>query len=169
MRIYTGTVNLIGNGVWENKLGGGRTTLSVLEIGVHAFKNIILTDYLANYLRINSHATILVYHGLTQGLITRPVILGVEINGKKYKENAGLLVVLTGTKVAFFCFLFYLYKEYRISKSIEEMEETESSSRISEFLRSRNFHHEPTLVIPKIILGLIVIYYAKQLYDYIKF
>ncbi len=96
MKIYEGTVNLIGAGVWSR----GRTTLSVLEIGDHSLRSITLPDYLSNYLNVGDHVRILIDKGLLGSYL-----VAVEVNGKKYKISFGFAIVVAFAK----CFFFSLF------------------------------------------------------------
>jgi hypothetical protein len=92
MKVYSGEVGMIGGGTWSDGGGGGKTILSAFDIGNQHLKRIVLTDYLANYLKPGTQAKILVSQGLSHGFITRPFIAAVEVEGKKYKLDSILLM-----------------------------------------------------------------------------
>lgn len=92
MEVVEGTVGLIGAGTWEAKGDGGATTLSVLEIGDKTYKRIILTDYLSNYMSSGTKVKALISKGLTRGVVTRPVVAAVQVDGKTYKTDGFLMV-----------------------------------------------------------------------------
>lgn len=81
MKIYDGVVKLIGAGTWiaERNNDGGQK-LSVLEIGDYRLTGIYLPDYLYNYLRQGSEATVLVCRSTI-----RTSIFAIKVDGKKYK------------------------------------------------------------------------------------
>jgi len=92
MKVIEGDIGLVGGGTWTDGGGGGKTVLSVLEIGDQQLKKILLTDYLANYVKPGKHARLLVSKGLSRGIITRPFIAAVEVDGKKYKTDQVLFM-----------------------------------------------------------------------------
>ena len=49
----------------------------MLEISNEAFKRIILTDYLSNYITAGQNVRALVSNGLTRGMVSRPFIAAV--------------------------------------------------------------------------------------------
>lgn len=94
MKIYKGLVNLIGAGTWTDTGGGGKTKLSVLEVGASSLKSIILPDYIRSYLTVGQDVEILVSRGLSQGIITRPFIAAIKVNGRTYKSSMGQLLLM---------------------------------------------------------------------------
>ncbi len=92
MRVVEGDVGVVGAGTWSDGGGGGKTILSVLEIGDTHLKRIVLPDYLANYVTPGQHVRVLVGQGLSRGFITRPFVAGVENNGKTYKIDSVLMM-----------------------------------------------------------------------------
>lgn len=94
MKVYEGELGMVGSGTWADGGGGGKTMLSVLEIGNHQLKRVVLPDYIGNYLTPGSHIRLGVSTGLSRGLVTRPVVAAVEVNGKKYKVDQMLFVSL---------------------------------------------------------------------------
>ena len=97
MQVVEGTVGLIGAGTWTAKGDGGSTTLSVLEIGNKTFKRIILTDYLSNYVTAGQNVRALISQGLTRGLVSRPFIAAVQVEGKTYKTEQVLMMMVLKT------------------------------------------------------------------------
>jgi hypothetical protein len=113
MTVYEGEVSLVGAGTWTdgaaqgNGTGGqGKTILSVLEIGGQSLRKIILPDYISNYLQQGKQSTLLIGSGLSQGLITRPFIAAVKVDGKTYKESDGMLIFMLATKTILYAILF---------------------------------------------------------------
>ncbi len=94
MQTLEGVVGRVGAGSWEDGGGGGKTILSVFEIGDHHLKRVVLPDYLRTYITPGEPARVMVGQGLSRGLITRPFIAAVEVNGKKYKTDSGLLMAV---------------------------------------------------------------------------
>ena len=92
MRVLEGEVGVVGAGTWTDGGGGGKTMLSVLEIGDHHLQKIVLPDYLSNYLKPGSNARILLGQGLSRGLITRPFVAAVKVDGKTYKTGQVLFM-----------------------------------------------------------------------------
>jgi len=92
MEIVEGTVGLIGAGTWTAKGDGGSTNLSVLEIGDKTYKRIILTDYLSNYMTAGQKVRALISKGLTRGLVSRPFVAAVQVDGKTYKVESLLMM-----------------------------------------------------------------------------
>jgi hypothetical protein len=102
MKVVEGEVGVVGHGTWSDGGGGGKTILSVLEIGDTHLKPIVLPDYLSNYLNPGQQVRVLVGQGLSHGLITRPFVAAVESNGKKYKIDSVLTMVVL--KSILYCF-----------------------------------------------------------------
>ncbi len=94
MRVYEGEIGVVGHGTWSDGGGGGKTVLSVLEIGDQQLKRIVLPEFLANYLTPGQRSRVLVGTGLSRGLITRPFVAAVEANGKKYKVDSILMMAI---------------------------------------------------------------------------
>ncbi len=92
MQILEGVVGTVGAGTWEDGGGGGggRTTLSVFEIGEHHLRRVVLPDYLRGYIAPGQWARIMIGRGLSLGLMTRPFIAAVEVNGRKAKVDRGV-------------------------------------------------------------------------------
>ena len=97
MEVIEGTVGLIGAGTWSAKGDGGSTSLSVLEIGNKTYKRIILTDYLSNYITAGQPVRALISRGLTRGLVSRPFIAAVQVDGKTYKTDSVLMMFVLKT------------------------------------------------------------------------
>ncbi len=105
MKVYKGKITMIGQGDWSSKgSGGGQTTVSVFEIGEHNLRKLLITDYMMNYVKVGEEAEILVSKGLSQGLITRQVILGIKVNGKKYMESTVKIIFMNLAKI----FLYFM-------------------------------------------------------------
>lgn len=97
MKVYEGELGLIGSGTWSDGGGGGKTILSVLEIGNHQLKRVLLPDYLGNYMTPGTHMRVGISTGLSRGFVTRPVVAAVEVNGKKYKIDQMLMASVLKT------------------------------------------------------------------------
>ncbi len=90
VEIVEGTVGLIGAGTWTARGDSGSTNLSVLEIGDKTYKRIRLHDYLSNHITTGRKVRALISWGLTRGLISRPFIAAVSVDGKTYKADSVL-------------------------------------------------------------------------------
>lgn len=101
MKVYEGEIGMIGAGTWTDGGGGGKTVLSVLEVGNHQFKKIVLPDYLRNYLEPGTTTRVGISQGLSRGWITRPFVAAVEVDGKKHKTDQVLFMALA--KTALYC------------------------------------------------------------------
>ncbi|HET9888634.1 MAG TPA: hypothetical protein VFR10_14090, partial [bacterium] len=64
------------------------------EIGEHQLKRIVLPDALRGPMATGKHARILLGKGLSLGLVTRPYIAAIEIDGRKYKRTQVILFAL---------------------------------------------------------------------------
>ena len=91
MQVLEGVVGTVGAGMWEDGGGGGggRTTLSIFEIGEHHLRRIVLPDYLRSYIAPGQRTRIMVGRGWSLGVLTRPFIAAVEVNGRKAKIDRG--------------------------------------------------------------------------------
>lgn len=99
MEVVEGTIGQIGRRSWLAKgHGGNSTTVSGLEIGHRRLKRVVLADYLSKVLEPGKFARLLILRGVTQGVVTRPVIAAVEVDGKTYKTDkvlwTGLLKIV---------------------------------------------------------------------------
>ena len=94
MQTLEGVIGRVGAGTWQDGGGGGKTVLSVFEIGNHHLKRVVLPDYLRNYITPGEPARVRIGQGLSHGLITRPFIAAVEVDGKKYKTDSVLLMAV---------------------------------------------------------------------------
>lgn len=115
MTVYEGEVSLVGAGTWSdgaataNSAGGqGKTILSVLEIGGHSLRKIVMPDYISNYLRSGKQTTLLIGKGLSRGAITRPFIAAIKVDGKTYKESEGMLIFMLAAKALLYSMPFGL-------------------------------------------------------------
>lgn len=89
MEVVEGTIGQIGRPIWTAKLGG--STVPALEVGHRQLERVVLTDYLSKVLEPGKFARLLILRGVTQGVVTRPVIAAVEVDGKTYKSSKVLL------------------------------------------------------------------------------
>lgn len=92
MKVLDGEIGVVGSGTWNDGGGGGKTLLSVLEIGNHHLKRIVLPDYLHNYMTPGKQARVLIGQGLSRGMITRPFVAAVQVDGRTYKTDQVLLM-----------------------------------------------------------------------------
>jgi hypothetical protein len=98
MQVYEGEIGVVGRiGHSGRTPGHGRMMLSVLEIGDQQLRRIAVPELLAAHLRAGQRSRVLVGQGLSHGLITRPFVAAVEVQGRKYKVDRPLLVVLLKT------------------------------------------------------------------------
>ncbi len=93
MEVVEGTIGQIGRGTWTAKHDGGSTTVPALEVGHRQLERVVLAGYLSKVLEPGKFARLLILRGVTQGVVTRPVIAAVEVDGKTYKADK---VLLTG-------------------------------------------------------------------------
>lgn len=108
MKVYEGTVELIGAGSWRGGGFGGTGTrkLSALEIGNKTFKNINLSDYISNYLKPGEYVRVLIYKGLTSSWLKTSFVAAVEVNNKKHKIGGGRILLIALAKIFLFCMFF---------------------------------------------------------------
>lgn len=112
MAVYEGEVSLVGAGTWTDGAaqggagGQGKTILSVLEIGGQSLRKIVMPDYISNYVQTGKQTTLLIGTGLSRGLITRPFIAAVKVDGKTYKESEGMLIFMLAVKAILYAILF---------------------------------------------------------------
>ena len=86
MKLISGSVKLIGNRRNTHRDG---ETLSVLEVGNQVIRNVVISDYLDNYLNVGEDVELLVYKNLTgKRLITAIKTL----NGTYKMSPIGLLI-----------------------------------------------------------------------------
>jgi hypothetical protein len=112
MTVYEGEVSRVGAGTWTDAADGaggqGKTMLSVLEIGEHSLRKIVMPDYISNYLQAGKQSSLLIGTGLSRGMITRPFIAAVKVDGKTYKESDGMLIFMFAAKAILYAVLFGL-------------------------------------------------------------
>ncbi len=99
MKRIDGELGVVGGEVGPGRARGGKTVLSILEIGNHHLRKIVLADSLRKHLETGKHARLLLGNGLSRGLFTRPYIAAVEVDGRKYKAER---MLLPGTLEALF-------------------------------------------------------------------
>lgn len=87
MEIVEGTIGLVGASRRRKSRDGHRTSFSALDVGHRRLKRIVLTEHLSKALESGKFARVLVWRGLTQGLVTRPFIAAIEVDGKTYKAD----------------------------------------------------------------------------------
>jgi hypothetical protein len=93
MQVIDGEVGVVGGETAPAKNGKG-TELAVVEIGDHLLEKILLADDLQNRLEPGKYARLLVRHGLSRGLVTRPFIAALEVDGRKTKTRRVLPMAL---------------------------------------------------------------------------
>ncbi len=100
MHVYEGEIGVVGHMGRRDGVGGhGRAVLSVLEIGDQQLRHIVVPDRLATHLHAGQRSRVLVGQGLSHGLITRPFVAAVEVQGRKYKIDRVLLTAALKTLV----------------------------------------------------------------------
>jgi hypothetical protein len=94
MEVVEGTIGQIARRSWPSDNDSSRTTLSGIEVGHRRLQRIVLTEPLSQALESGKFARVLIWRGLTQGLVTRPFIAAVEVDGKTYKAARVLPMAL---------------------------------------------------------------------------
>jgi hypothetical protein len=95
MQVIDGEIGVIG-GPARPDAQRGETLLSVLEIGDRHFKEIVLRDAFKAHVTTGKRVRLLLGTGLSRGIITRPYIAAVEVDGKKYKSGIATLRAVLG-------------------------------------------------------------------------
>lgn len=71
-----------------------RARVSAIEVGHRQLRRVLLTDQLSKSLESGKFARVLIWRGLTQGLVTRPYVAAIEVDGKTYKSGRILPLAL---------------------------------------------------------------------------
>lgn len=71
-----------------------RARVSAIEVGHRQLRRVLLTDQLSKSLESGKFARVLIWRGLTQGLVTRPYVAAIEVDGKTYKSRRILPLAL---------------------------------------------------------------------------
>ncbi len=87
MEIVEGTIGQVGRVDWGAKKAPRGGAISVIEVGHRHLKRVVLADPLSRVLESGKFARVLIWRGLTQGLVTHPVVAAVEVDGKIYKSG----------------------------------------------------------------------------------
>ena len=90
MKMLKGKIGLIGAGVrspgsFEDE---GFMRHSIVEIGEHTLKKLVISDYLENFVQPGAQATF----GVSGGSFFGKQLMLLEINGKKYKHGYSHLI-----------------------------------------------------------------------------
>ena len=96
MKIYEGVIETIGRGIWIANTAKAKVRLSVLEIGNEEIRDVLISDYLRNYLEPGENAKILVYKGI---LPLHKEIAAIQINNKKRGEKSSTIIISIIVKV----------------------------------------------------------------------
>jgi hypothetical protein len=91
MKVLDGRIGVVGGGGAARRKSN---VLSILEIGEHQLRRIVLPDALREPMTTGKYARILLGRGLSLGLVTRPYIAAIEIDGRKYKTSQVIVVAL---------------------------------------------------------------------------
>jgi len=92
MEVVEGTIGHIGREAWPTGESGGK--VSALEVGHRRLKGVVLPSPMPSVLVPGKFARLLVQRGLTQGVVTAPVVVAAEIDGKTYKARSVLVTAL---------------------------------------------------------------------------
>jgi hypothetical protein len=92
MEVVEGTIGQIA--MRNMEADSGRAALSAIEVGHRQLRRVMLTEPLSQALESGKFARVLVWRGLTQGLVTRPFVAAVEVDGKTYKSHRVLRMTL---------------------------------------------------------------------------
>jgi hypothetical protein len=97
MKVLDGEIGVVGGGRGAGARKGN--VLSILEIGEHQLKRIVLPDALREPMKAGKHARILLGRGLSWGILTPPYIAAVEIGAQKYKNARVIRAALFKTLI----------------------------------------------------------------------
>ena len=93
MEVVEGVIGQSGAGVRQDK-PEDRATLSGIEVGHRHLQRVVLTERLSKALESGEFARVLIWRGLTQGLVTRPFVAAVEVDGITYRADRVLPMAL---------------------------------------------------------------------------
>jgi hypothetical protein len=93
MEVVEGIIGQMGVGERQDRLVG-RATLSGIEVGHRRLRRVVLTERLSKVLESGEFARVLIWRGLTQGLVTRPFVAAVEVDGITYRADRVLPMAL---------------------------------------------------------------------------
>jgi len=94
MEVVEGTIGQIATRSVQDKGDGYRAVVSAIEVGHRQLRRVVLTEQLSKSLESGKFARVLIWRGLTQGLVTRPFVAAVEVDGKTYKSHRVLPMAL---------------------------------------------------------------------------
>lgn len=164
MKIYQGNIQLIGAGSWVHSslIGSGVTKISVLEIGNERIRNIVVSDYLSNYLLINENVKILVH----KGFFNR-ILVGIEMNNSKYKDFVNYISFWAIIKSIILGFIIKgIYAMYSIATSSS----FKNDSLYSSFDYSETYaQYNKILIVGMVICAILIFFQLKKIYDIISF
>lgn len=91
MEVVEGTIGLIEMRGLHDSAARGHP---VLEVGHRQLRHIRLSEQLSKAIEAGKFGRVLIWRGLTQGLVTRPFVAAIEVDGKIYKADRVLPMVL---------------------------------------------------------------------------
>lgn len=91
MEVVEGTIGLIGSRDWPD---GNKPVRPALEVGHRQLRHIALSKQLSQAIEAGKFGRVLIWRGLTQGLVTKPFVAAVEVDGKIYKAERVLPMTL---------------------------------------------------------------------------
>lgn len=91
MEIVEGTIGLIGA---RGLLSGREQESPALEVGHRQLRHITLSKHLSRAIEAGKFGRVLIWRGLSQGVVTRPFVAAIEVDGKIYKADRVLPVTL---------------------------------------------------------------------------
>ena len=94
MEVLEGTIGQIATRNVQYGVDRNRAGVSAIEVGHRQLRRVVLTDQLSKSLESGKFARVLIWRGLTQGLLTRPYVAAVEVDGKTYKSHRVLPIAL---------------------------------------------------------------------------
>ena len=94
MEVLEGTIGQIATRNVQYGVDRSRAGVSAIEVGHRQLRRVVLTDQLSKSLESGKFARVLIWRGLTQGLLTRPYVAAVEVDGKTYKSHRVLPIAL---------------------------------------------------------------------------
>jgi len=91
MEIVEGTIGLIGA---RGLLSGREQESPALEVGHRQLRHITLSKHLSRAIKAGKFGRVLIWRGLSQGVVTRPFVAAIEVDGKIYKADRVLPMTL---------------------------------------------------------------------------
>lgn len=91
MEIVEGTIGLIGS---RGLLSGREQESPALEVGHRQLRHIRVSEQLSKAIEAGKFGRVLIWRGLSQGVVTRPFVAAIEVDGKIYKAERVLPMTL---------------------------------------------------------------------------